>query len=176
MVDIRTLCQADLNDIAAIDVSEAGTERYQFLDGELKLVEQTWQRPFWDAVAWQQRLQKWAETLKPDCYLGAYDGTRLVGIAGLRYQLTPTMAQLTSLYIDINYRRQGVAYKLGQEIFRLSQANGASTMYVSSKPSVPAVGFYRRQGFQPTAEPHPELFAQQPADIHMIKEFSGTIE
>jgi len=30
------------------------------------------------------------------------------------------------------------------------------------------VGFYLRQGFVPTEHPHPELFALEPEDIHMI--------
>ncbi|MCB0108874.1 MAG: GNAT family N-acetyltransferase, partial [Caldilineaceae bacterium] len=120
---------------------------------------------------WPQRLQSWAQKLKPDCYLGAYDGERMVGIAGLRYRLTPTMAQLTSLYVDVNYRRQGVAHQLVEEVFRLSRESGAQTIYVSSKPSIPAVGFYRRHGFQPTNVPHPALFAQQPLDIHMVRSF-----
>lgn len=175
MVEIRTVGEADLRGIAAIDVSEQGEQRIQWVDGELKTIAQSWERPFWDADAWSQRLQSWAQKLKPDCYVGAYDGERMVGIAGLRYRLTPTMAQLTSLYIDVHYRRQGVAHQLVEEVFRLSRESGAQAIYVSSKPSIPAVGFYMRQGFEVTSEPDAHLFALQPLDIHMIKPFTSAI-
>lgn len=172
MVEIREMDQAGLADVSAIDVTESGEDRYQFVDGELSLFQQTWQRSFWDEEAWAQRLVAWREKLKPDLYLGAYDGKQMVGIAGLRYRLTPTMAQLTSLYIDRHYRRQGVAHQLVEAIFRLGRESGAQTIYVSSKPSVPAVGFYMRHGFQPTNEPDPALFALQPLDIHMVRLFA----
>ena len=32
------------------------------------------------------------------------------------------------------------------------------------------VEFYRSQGFAPIDEPHPELYALEPEDIHMIRE------
>ena len=35
-------------------------------------------------------------------------------------------------------------------------------------PSESAVGFYLRQGFKPTEDVHPELFAREPEDIRMI--------
>ncbi|MCB0061774.1 MAG: GNAT family N-acetyltransferase [Caldilineaceae bacterium] len=172
MVDIRTVEKTALAGVTAIDVSERGDQRYRLVAGQLQLVEQAWERSFWDAEAWPRRLESWAQKLKPDCYLGAYDGEQMVGIAGLRYRLTPTMAQLTSLYIDVHYRRQGVAHLLVQEVFRLSKESGAEAIYVSSKPSVPAVGFYTRQGFRPTAEPDPVLFGYQPEDIHMVRPLS----
>ncbi len=173
MIQLRTVHTPNLEDISAIDVSESGDRRYQFIDGQLQIIEQTWQRDHWDAEAWPRRVANWAEKLKPDLYVAAYADAQMVGIAGLRYQLTPTMAQLTSLYIDLNHRRQGVAHHLVQEVFRLSEEYGAQTIYVSSKPSIPAVGFYMRQGFAVTSEPDSHLFALQPLDIHMIKLFTS---
>ncbi len=170
-MEIRELTEFKPREAAQIDVAEQGMKRYQMVEGQLQLIEQSWQRPTWDQAAWRDRLVKWAEKLKPDLYLGAYREDRMVGLAGLRHQLQPTMAQLTSLYIDNHHRRQGVAQRLVQEVFRLSRAHGAECIYVSSTPSVPAVAFYMRQGFQPTEKPDPTLFALEPADIHMLKRF-----
>ncbi|MEZ4711564.1 MAG: GNAT family N-acetyltransferase [Caldilineaceae bacterium] len=172
MIEVRPLQSNDLAQVVDIDVFEAGTQWYKNIDGHLQIFEKEWQRPTWDAEYWPAKLAQWAQKLKPDLHLGAFIGARMVGIAGLRYRLTPEMAQLTSLYIDRHHRKQGVASQLVHEVFRLGQGSGAQSIYVSSKPSIPAVGFYTRHGFRLTAEPHPEMFALEPQDIHMVKPFS----
>ena len=169
MIYIRQLENDDLTQVTHIDTSETGTQLYQANGDQLQIIEEDWQRPQWDAETWQRTLARWAETLKSDLYLGAYEGDRLVGLAGLRYQLTPAMAQLTVLYVSRTHRHQGVATQLTQELFRLSRAAGAQRIYVSSMPSIPAVHFYMSQGFQPTTEPDPQLFALEPEDVHMVR-------
>ena len=168
MIKIRQLQSDDLSKIAEIDGSEEGTQRYKITDGQLQIIEHEWQRPRWDAEQWKRNLDRWAVNLKSDLYLGAYDSAQLVGFAGLRYQLQPTMAELTLLWINRAHRHQGVASQLVGEVFRLCKAKGAETIYVSSTPTVPAVRFYMRQGFQPTPEPDPHLFELEPLDIHMV--------
>ncbi|MEM7125580.1 MAG: GNAT family N-acetyltransferase [Chloroflexota bacterium] len=167
MIKIRHLQPNDLAQTAEIDVSEEGTQTYKLIDGQLQIIEEEWQRPRWDADKWQSNLERWARTLKSDGYLGAFDGQQMVGFAGLRYQLTPTMAELTLLWINRAHRHQGVASKLVQEVFRMCKAAGAETIYVSSTPTIPAVSFYMSQGFRPTSEPDPYLFELEPLDIHM---------
>lgn len=169
MIQLRELPTLILDDVTALDVAESGAQRYRVVDGQLQIFEQTWQRPFWDRDHWTQILAKWTTKLKPDCYVGAYAGATLVGLAGLRERLTPTMAQLTSLYIDRQHRQQGIASQLVQAVFHLSAASGAQAIYVSAKPSIPAVGFYTRHGFRVTAHPDPDLFALEPLDIHMVR-------
>ncbi len=158
-----------LDDVTALDVAESGTQRYRVVDGQLQIFEQTWQRPFWDRDHWTQILAKWTSKLKPDRYVGAYAEETLVGVAGLRERLTPTMAQLTSLYIDRHHRQQGIASQLVQAVFYLSAGSGAQAIYVSAKPSIPAVGFYTHHGFCVTKHPDPDLFALEPLDIHMVR-------
>lgn len=168
MIEIRQLKSDDLAQIAEIDISEEGTQRYKIIDGQLQIVEHDWQRPRWGAAQWKANLDRWQETLKSDLYLGAFDGVQMVGFCGLRYQLQPTMAELTLLWITRTHRHQGVASQLVEEVFRLCKEEGAETIYVSSTPTIPAVGFYMGQGFQPTSEPDPALFALEPQDIHMV--------
>lgn len=169
MIEIRQLKPDDLGQTAQIDVSEKGTSKYKFVNGQLQIVEEAWRRARWDADQWQSNLERWAETLKSDLYLGGFDGYQMVGFAGLRYQLTPLMADLTLLWITRTHRHQGVATQLVQEVFRLCKDEGADSIYVSSTPTVPAVSFYMKRGFRPTDEPDPTLFALQPLDIHMTK-------
>jgi hypothetical protein len=42
-------------------------------------------------------------------------------------------------------------------------------MVVSATPSLNTVRFYRRRGFEPMAEPLPELYELEPADVQMQK-------
>lgn len=171
MIQLHELPLLTLDAVTAIDVSESGDQRYVLVDGQLQLVTEHWQRAFWDRAQWARMLTKWTTKFKPDRYVVAYADEQMVGLAGLRNQLTPTMAQLTSLYIDRRHRQQGIAGQLVQTVFGLATANGATAIYVSAKPSIAAVRFYTRQGFQVTSEPHPEPFALEPTDIHMIKQF-----
>jgi N-acetylglutamate synthase-like GNAT family acetyltransferase len=96
------------------------------------------------------------------------DLSRLAGIGVLRYHLTQTMAQLALLHVSREYRGHGVGKSLTQEMFHLAREQGASQIYVSSIPTKNSVDFYRSQGFRLTKEPHPELFALEPEDIHMV--------
>ena len=93
----------------------------------------------------------------------------IVGIASLRYRLTDTTAQLVSLHVSRQARRQGVATRLTDEIVRLARGRGLQELYVSATPSESAVGFYLRQGFRPTAHVNRALYALEPEDIHMVR-------
>ena len=165
---IRLLAEDELSRINEIDVSEEGTVIYHCVDGILRTTTEQWARPQWSAETWQARLHHWVEDLQPDLFLGAFVDEQLVGLASSRYHLTKTMAQLTTLHVDRNHRRQGVARALVQEVIRLVRENGAQSLYVSATESASAVNFYLSQGFRPTDSPDPVLFALEPNDIHMV--------
>jgi hypothetical protein len=40
-------------------------------------------------------------------------------------------------------------------------------MVVSATPSLDTVRFYRSRGFEPMAEPLPDLYGLKPVDVHM---------
>jgi hypothetical protein len=42
-------------------------------------------------------------------------------------------------------------------------------MVVSATPSLNTVRFYLHQGFEPMAEPLPELYELEPEDVHLQK-------
>lgn len=172
MVFIRQLQDADLHQLHEIDVSEHITLVYRLVDGRLKPEEHDWHRPAWDEASWQQQMTVWRDTLKPDVLLGAFVGDQVVGLASLRYRLSPNMAQLTTLHVGQAFRRQGVASDLLQAVIALAQESGAEAIYVSASPSESAVGFYLSHGFRPTTAPDPEMYKLEPEDIHMIRPVS----
>lgn len=168
-IEVRPLGESEASLLPEIDVSEQGSVIMQIVNGQLRTREETWARSRWEATTWQTHLQTWQKTLHIDLMLGAFGGERLVGMASLRYQLTPTMAQLTTLYVSQTHRRQGVAQQLVQAVCELAKRRGAQALYVSSVPSVPAVNFYLSRGFLPTADPFAAMYELEPDDIHMIR-------
>lgn len=76
---------------------------------------------------------------------------------------------MTTLHVSQPYRRRGVARKLVQTVADLARQHGAQALYVSAIPSQSAVNFYLSQGFRPTTEPNPAMFALEPEDIHMVR-------
>lgn len=101
--------------------------------------------------------------------LGAFDGDRLVGIGVMRPEIRPGVAQLAFLHVSNGYRATGIGGRLARDLERVARDVGARSMVVSATPSVNTVDFYRRLGFEPMAEPLPELFELEPEDIHMHK-------
>ena len=173
-MNIRRMDQTELKRIADIDRSERVTLGYKVCGDRLVSEPVDWRVPRWPGDpdndwGYPARIRR-LSTLLDDggVVLGAWDGERLAGFASLRYRLTETMAQLHGLFVSREYRRQGVASRLIEEIRRLAKEDGASALYVSGTPSESAVGFYLRQGFRPVDKPHPELLALEPDDIHMV--------
>ena len=164
---IRQLSETDLHLAQGIDVSEDGHRLYRYRNGELTTEAREWHRPAWDAAQWQDKLTTWAQVLRWDVVIGAFDGATLVGMASLRYRLTETVAQLVSLHVSRAYRRQGVATRLLHELLRLARQRKARELYVSATESESAIGFYTRHGFAPTAHVNPRLYELEPEDIHM---------
>lgn len=176
MIQIRSLNHNEVPKIADIDRSEHVTLGYRFQDGELSAEEVDWHVPRWtDNGVAEFNLRGRIEDLRAkiqsgDRVLAAFDGYDLVGYAVLHEKLSEEMAQLADLFISRNYRRKGIATKLVSEMIGLARAGGAKRLYVSAVPSESAVAFYLKQGFKPAQDVHPDLFALEPEDIHMILE------
>jgi ribosomal protein S18 acetylase RimI-like enzyme len=174
MIEIRQLSSSDIGRIAEIDRSEHVTLGYSFRDGMLEAEEVDWQVPRWFADGPEHSVQTLIESLEPilaqgGTMLGAFDGDLLVGVAIYRPDLAKDTAQLVFLHVSNGYRRQGIAARLTAEIIQMAQEHEATKLYVSATPSQSAVGFYKNQGFRLVDKPHPELYALEPEDIHMIK-------
>jgi ribosomal protein S18 acetylase RimI-like enzyme len=173
-IEIRQLPASDLGRIIDIDRSEHISVLYRMRDGQLVAEDVNLAVPNWYAegeeYSVQAKLRQWGPILhEGGVLLGALDGDRLAGFAILRYRLDEGTAQLAVLHVSRPYRRQGIASQLTDEVSRLARADGARSLYVSATPSNSAVGFYTSLGFTLVDQPHPELFALEPEDIHMIK-------
>jgi ribosomal protein S18 acetylase RimI-like enzyme len=166
-ITIRRLSENDLRRAQGIDVSEDGQSLYRYSNGELTPEPREWHRPAWDAPQWEDKITAWAQVLRWDVVIGAFDGATLIGMASLRYRLTETVAQLVSLHVSRAYRRHGVATRLLHELMRLARRSEARELYVSAAPTPSAIGFYTRHGFAPTARVNQRLYDLEPEDIHM---------
>ena len=153
--------------ILEVDISEHGELIYLWQDGELITKPLVWDRPPRTAETWQEN---WASvlTLPGVKAWGAFDVEVMVGIIVYRPYLTEDMAQLDALFVDKDHRQQGIASYLTNLLKQQAITDGHKRLYVSATESKSAVGFYMSQGFAPTQDVHPELFALEPDDIHMI--------
>ena len=101
--------------------------------------------------------------------LGALDTDRLVGIALVKPNVRPGMAQLVYLHVSSGYRAEGIGGRLCDQLEVIAREAGDTSMVVSATPSLNTVRFYERHGFRPMAEPLPELLELEPEDVHMQK-------
>lgn len=101
--------------------------------------------------------------------LGAFDGRRLVGIGVVRPHVRPGTAQLAYLHVSNDYRGRGVGDRLTSDLEQIAREAGTGRIVVSATPSENTVGFYRRHGYEPTANPLPELVELEPDDVQMEK-------
>jgi GNAT superfamily N-acetyltransferase len=169
-VAVQRLTPDELARISEIDVTESGDLIYEQSGEHLFVRHEHWKRHPRDARHWQPFVEEWRAMLaRGGVALGVFDGAALAGLAVLRYELAPGMAQLAALFVDRAHRRHGVASALVDEVVRLARESGARELYVSATPSASAVGFYLRHGFRPTVRINPELHALEPEDIHMIR-------
>lgn len=101
--------------------------------------------------------------------VGAFLGGRLVGIGVVRPALRPGIAQLAYLHVSNGARGRGIGVHLNDELERIARESGATSIVVSATPSANTVRFYLGRGYEPTADPLPELLEAEPEDVHMAK-------
>ena len=170
-VEIRELRRGEVEQVWSIDRSELIERVYHHKDGQLVLTPERC-----DVKGWSQGT---VESYRPwllDCFdrggafFGAFESGRLVGVSVLESRLISSardQLQLKFLHIGREHRKTG----LGRLLFDLAVARardmGARRLYVSSTPSENTVEFYLHLGCRVTAEVEPELFAQEPEDIHL---------
>ena len=172
---IRHLPPGDLKRIGDIDRSEKVALAYAVQHGKLVSLAVDWAIPNWSPNgAGDHSVQHLVETWGPvldrgGILLGAFNDADLAGLAVVEPGFEPGMAWLALLHVGRSHRRLGAGNALWEEAERLATAANASSMYVSANSSESAVGFYLSRGCVLASTPHPELFAREPDDIHLIR-------
>ena len=170
----RPLVPADLDRIGEIDRTERIDAIYVQRGAGLDRREGDWSAPPWrggtgeHSVA-RQRAQCEGYLAAGALGLSAYEGDRLVGIGLVLPHVRPGIAQLAFLHVSQGHRGRGVGSHLAAELERLAREHGDASMVVSATPSESTVRFYLGRGFEPMAEPLPELIELEPQDVHMCK-------
>lgn len=100
--------------------------------------------------------------------LGAFEGDRVLGMAIVDASFEPGLAWLAFLHVSRPDRRRGAASALWSAAALSAAEAGARSMYVSATPTGSAVGFYLSRGCRLADPVHPELYAQEPDDIHLV--------
>jgi GNAT superfamily N-acetyltransferase len=175
-VDVTRLAEGDVSLFAQIDRSEHVDIEYRVVDG--KLVSEPARIPdipAWDPVG--DGPHSVAGTIafgrsameRGGMLLGVFDGDRVRGLALVVPRFEPALAWLALFYVSRPDRRHGVAHAMWDAMMEVARDAGAMKLYVSAAPTESAVGFYLRQGCALADPVHPDLFAHEPEDIHLVR-------
>jgi GNAT superfamily N-acetyltransferase len=174
-IEFRALGRSDLSGLGEIDRTERSEVLYAQEGTELVAHHGEWNATAWDADSQHDHSVE-AKVREAEHYLdvggqafGAFVDDRMVGIGIVVPHLRPGIAQLAFLHVSAPWRSAGIGARLCERLDEVARSAGASEMVVSATPSENTVRFYIGRGFEPSAEPLPDLFALEPEDVHMHK-------
>jgi len=169
---VRQLARDEIETIWSIDRSEVHHHIYQMLNGQLVLTP-----AYFEAHGWAPGRIEHDTPLLYACFdrggafVGMFDDHKLVGVAvldSIPLGAAGDQLQLKYLYVSRDYRQQGVGKRLLREAGAIAHSRGATWLYISATPTENTVHFYQRCGAVVNLTPDPELYAQEPEDIHMV--------
>jgi GNAT superfamily N-acetyltransferase len=174
-MQVRRLRAEDVALVEAIDRSEHVEVQYRVIDGRLQRVPAViTDVPAWDptgsaphSVAAEIAFCS-SVVARGGILLGAFDGESTVGLAIVHPAFEARLAWLAFLHVTRPYRRRGAAQALWNAVADMAGAADAESIYVSATPTGSAVGFYLRQHCHLARPVHPDLFAAEPDDIHLV--------
>ena len=171
----RRLGSADLARIGEIDRSERIETLYVQRGSRLEEKAGDFSAPAWldegegeHSVA-HQRAECERHLAAGGIALRAFADGQLVGIGIVTPHIRPGVAQFAFLHVSNGFRDRGIGTCLSEKLDHIAREHGDKAMVVSATPSLNTVRFYRRRGFEPMAEPLPELYDLEPEDVHMKK-------
>ncbi len=174
-IDYRRLTEAEVDRVGEIDRSERVESAFVQKGARLEERAVAWNVRPWTAdghgehsIAHQR--EACARQLRAGAAaLGALAGERLIGLGLLTPHVRRGVAQLAFLHVSDGHRARGVGARLADELERIARAAGHAEVVVSATPSGNTVRFYLGRGYEPDADPLPELLALEPEDVHLRK-------
>ena len=172
-VELRHLVRGELGRVGEIDRSERIDVLVEQHGTDLVERPGDWSSLPWDAEGeGEHSVAAQVRALERDLeagatVVGAFAAGRLVGIGAVVPHRRAAIAQLSYLHVSARHRGTGIGVRLTDELIRIARAAGATEMVVSATPSANTVRFYVARGFEPTADPLPELLAAEPDDVHL---------
>jgi ribosomal protein S18 acetylase RimI-like enzyme len=178
---IRRLEPSDVALVATIDRSEHVEVQYRveggrLVEGPVRMAE----IPPWDPEGSREHsvashVAFCASVLADGAALfGAFDDDgELMGLAPVHPRVEPGIAWLATLHMSRAHRRRGAASALWDAGIALAREAGARSLCVSATPTGSAVGFYLGRGCRLADPVHPEMYADEPEDIHLVCPLGG---
>lgn len=172
---MRELRAEDVSLVGALDRSEHVDIEYRVVDGQLQeLPASIPDIPAWDPTGSGSHsvgalIEFCTSAIANGGVLfGAFEEEQPAGLAIVNPSFEPPLAWLAFLHVSRPYRRRGAAQALWNAAVDLSVERGADSIYVSATPTESALGFYMKQGCALARPVHPDLFAAEPEDIHLV--------
>jgi GNAT superfamily N-acetyltransferase len=171
-MNVRLLARDEVEQIWSIDRSEVHHHIYELRDNQLVLTP-----AYFEARGWAPGQIEHNTPVLYACFdrggafVGMFGDQQLVGVAvvdTIPLGLAGDQLQLKFLYVSRDYRRRGVGKRLFQEARDIARARGAAALYISATPTENTINFYQRRGAVVNPTPDPELYAQEPEDIHLV--------
>jgi GNAT superfamily N-acetyltransferase len=170
-VEYRVLSRAEIGRFVEVDRTEAIDSIYYLRDGRLSLEVEHWDVKDWSASEKKQRIAGLQERYDSgDTLFGAFDGTTLAGVSVLgQHPLPSAMGRfnLAGLWVSHPYRGKGIGRRLVDRVMEKARELEARKLYVSATPSENTVRFYMSIGFRLADPVDPDLFQEEPEDIHL---------
>ena len=170
----RPLDVSELDRVGEIDRTEVIDHIYYMREGELVLEEEHWELDGWPPgklPTIKERLHTCLE--EGGAAWGAFDGTRLVGIAALDgrwYGSEGRTLDMYFLHVSDGYRRKGLGRRFVEITKERAREMGARRLFVSGLPSLNTIRFYMAVGFGIAEDVDPRLSEREPDDIHLDME------
>ena len=170
-MNYHKLTRAEIDQFAQIDRSETVPRYYSVHEGTLELVEEPEVFPDWTPA----EKQDWIRGLRAfydqgATIFGAFDGPLMVGLSALGHHFMQTgykRLELSEMWVSSGYRGQGIGRTLFQWAVQEAHKLGAHALYISATPSENTIHFYQNLGCRLADPVDPDLFTDEPVDIHL---------